>query len=518
WPGYALFHQPADFWQGNTFFPEPDTFAFTDSMLGYAPLSLIGHGPAAAMVRYNIVYVLIAIIAFLGAYALARQLGARWPGAVVAGAAFAYAPWRLAHASHPNVLSVGGMALALAALARGHGYSFRDGYQPDRVRPGWAAVGWGIACWQVMIGFAVGLPVVYILALICVVAGIGWLVAGRPRLPRRLLVADGVGGVFFALTGGLIALPYLQVAERHPEAIRGEADLKLFSPPFRGFFTAPQDSWFWGDLHANARATLFWLPEMTLLPGAVVAALAVMGLISSSWTVRQRLALAAATVASVVLALGTTLAGGKYTYLPLLHHLPGWDGLRTPGRLVIWTTLALGLLAAGAVTRIGDDLTAWRSRREPGEQRQRWPVWVTALLLLPGLLVLGEGVNNTAHPTVPPEPAAIRDIKGPALVLPTEHFFDMAVMFWSTDGFPVVTNGSSSFNPATLYQTREITKTFPDVTSVDHLRRLGVHQVVLLTDHVAGTPWQDAAQRPVDGLPLRRTETKGAIVYTLDPS
>ena len=60
-------------------------------------------------------------LAFLGAYALLRQLGARVAGSAVAAAAFAYAPWKLGQAGHLQVLSCGGIALALAMLARGHG-------------------------------------------------------------------------------------------------------------------------------------------------------------------------------------------------------------------------------------------------------------------------------------------------------------------------------------------------------------------------------------------------------------
>jgi hypothetical protein len=536
WPGHALLTQPGALWQANTFFPEADTFAFSDSLLGYLPLSLIGSGPDAALIRYNVMFVLIHALAFGGAYALARQLGARWPGAVVAGAAFAYAPWRLAHGGHPNVISVGGMALAFAALAYGHGYSFRGGYQRDRVRPGWAAAGWAVACWQLLLGFAVGLPFAYVVALVCVAAGAGWLVAGRPQLPKKLLAADLLGGVAFALTGAFMAMPYLRVAERYPNARRGEADVEFFSAPLRGLFIAPPESKFWGDRHALARAELPFVPEMTLLPGIVLAVLAIVGLGVSVWSARQRLALAAATAISIVLALGTTVLDGKYTYLPLLHHLPGWDALRTPGRLMIWTTLGLGLLAAGAVTAIGEALARRGESagdkeppgpvdapEESGEQApaptapRAWPAWVTAVLLLPGLLVLAEGANKTPHPEVPAQPVGLRGVEGPLLVLPSTAFGDMHVSLWSTDGFPKVMNGASSFNPPSLAQAREITKTFPDAASIDYLRGLGVRKVVLLPGLAGGTPWEQTVNKPIDGLPVTRTDRADAVIYTLEP-
>ena len=312
WPGHALLHQPLELWQANAFFPEPDSYAFTDSLFGYFPLSLIGDGPVAAVVRYNVVYVLVPVLAFLGAYALARQLGARWPGAVVAGAAFAYAPWRLVQAGHLHVLSTGGIALTLAALARGHGFSFTHGYRPEAARPGWAALGWAAACWQLSIGFGIGLPFAYALALVGAAAAVGWLVTGRPAVPTRLLQVDIAGAVAFGIVGLLMARPYLRVVERHPYARRGEADLEFFSPPLRSFLTAPLESRFWGDRHVGARAELPFVPEMTLLPGVVVLALAVAGLLISGWTIRQRLTLGALTVLSVVFAMGTQFAGGAF--------------------------------------------------------------------------------------------------------------------------------------------------------------------------------------------------------------
>ncbi|HEV2087386.1 MAG TPA: hypothetical protein VGR21_03630, partial [Cryptosporangiaceae bacterium] len=358
WSGHAVLTQPWDLWQANAFFPEPDSYAFSDSLLGYAPLGFVGSGPVAAVVRANLLYVLLPALAFLGAYALARRLGAWWPGAALAGMVFAYAPWRLAQAGHYHVLSTGGIALALAALAKGHGYSFTRGYRPEEVRPGWAAAGWALAAWQLTLGFGIGLPFAYVFALVAAVAVLGWAVAGRPSVPRRLLGADLAGAGAFLVVALLMALPYLRVVERHPYARRTEEELALYSPPLRGFLTAPWESQTWGDVAAPLRDSVPFPPEMTMLPGFAVMVLAFFGLTVSIWTVRQRVVLAVATLASVAFAMGTTFYGGQYTYLLLYRYAPGWDAIRTSGRLVIWTTLLLGLLAAGAVTAIGHRLAA----------------------------------------------------------------------------------------------------------------------------------------------------------------
>ena len=520
WGGHALRTDPANLWNANAFYPESDSYAFSDSLLGYAPLGMIGSGPEAAVLRYNILFVLLHALAFLGAYALVRQLGARWPAAAVTGAAFAYAPWRLAQAGHMHVLSTGGIALALAMLARGHGWSLRHGYHPERAKPGWALAGWLVAAWQMTLGFGIGLPFAYVLLLIVVVAGVAWLgflIARRRRpFPARLFLADLGGGILFSAVSLAMAMPYLRVVAEHPYARRTEEELSWYAPPLHGFLISPAESWLWGDAHEPARASLPFPAEMTLLPGLALIGLAVAGLFLSIWTVRQRLLLALGVAVTVALAMGPNFFGGEYGYLLLYRHLPGWDGIRTPGRLVIWTTLLLGILAAGAVARFAESAQRTAEAARVDERVPTRPVLPIRLaMVIPVLLVLAEGINTTPHPEVPPAPAAMRDAEGPILVLPSGQLEDQAVMLWSTDGFPKLVNGGSGFTPARLDEVRRISQNFPDPASVAYLSDLGVRTVIVLRSKVVGTPWERAADAPVTGLGVTRQEVGDAVVFTL---
>ncbi len=516
WSGHILLTDPGQLWQANAFYPEQYSFAFSDTLLGYAPAGMIGTGPVAAILRYNIMYVLLHALAFVGAYALVRHLGAGRAGAAVAGAAFAYAPWRLSQAGHLHVLSTGGIALALAMLARGHGWSLRDGYRPEKTHSGWALAGWLVATWQISLGFGIGLPFAYILGAIVLVTVLLWLgrrVLRRARKPvdRRLVLTDAVGILIFGAVGLLLALPYLTVADRHPEARRTVAELRMFSPPLKGFFIAPAESRLWGGLHADARAALPWQPEMTLLPGFALYALAAAGLIFSIWTVRQRILLLAGVVVSLALAMGTQFFNGDAGYLLLFDHLPGWDGLRTPGRLVLWSTLLLGVLAAGGVSAFvgrARELAAGRVVADLG-------LWLRLAALVPLVLVLIEGLNTTPHPIVPQRPAALRTVNGPLMVLPSDQLTDMNIMLWTTDDFPRMVNGGSGFTPVRQEQIRQASQSFPDQTSVTYLRELGVRTVVVLRDRVSGTPWQNAPDAPVEGLDISREEIGDAVVFRL---
>ncbi len=502
WGGHALRTQPLHVFDTNAFWPLKNSLAFSESFLGYAPFGLVGSGPTAGLVRYNVLYVLAFALAFAGAYALARQLGTSPLAAAVAGAAFAYAPWRIAQSGHLHILSSGGIPLALALLARGHGYA-RAGPRPWRGRWAYAAAGWAVAAWQLTIGFGLGLPFAYLLALVVAVAVLGWLRAGRPVLPRRLVVTDALGLAAFVLIGVLLARPYLAVVHEHPEARRGEASVALFSPPLRGFLTTPEQDALWGPHQREARAALPFPAEMTLAPGATVAVLAVVGVLAGRWSRRRRLALAAAVLVGVVLAMGTRFpGGGRFTYLVLLHHAPGWEALRTPGRLVVFVTLALGLLAAAGLDAVA---------RIHGRAGRLVPALAVAA-------VLAEGVSTIPHPRPEPLPPALRGVQGPVLTLPSDDYNDDAAMFWSTAGFPPLVNGSSGFTPSSLADLRQRTTGFPDPVSVELLRQRGVRTVVVLRNRIPGTPWQLAADKPVAGLALSRSERGGAVVFRLAPA
>ncbi|MFI7426519.1 hypothetical protein ACIBPB_05990 [Micromonospora sp. NPDC049836] len=514
WAGHGLLTDPSNLWDSNTFYPEKYTYAYSDTLLGYAPIGMLGSGFAAALVRYNVTYVLVFALAFVGAYALARQLGSgRW-GAAVAGVAWAYAPWRLAHAGHLNILSTGGIALSLAMLARGHGWSLRHGYRPERRRPGWALAGWLVAAWQITLGFGIGLPLVYfLLAAVLVAAGCygwsWWRRRERPPFGRRLLAADLAGGAVFGAVTLLLGLVYLHVVDLNPQAQRTLDWTKLFSPPLRGFVTAPADSWLWGEPHAAAREQLTWPPEMALLPGMTLIGLAAAGLLISVYPVRHRIALGLGVLGTVLLGLGTNLGGdGDPGYLTLSKHLPGWDALRTPGRMMIWTSLLLALLAAGLVTVLAEPAR----KASPG----RWArILLPAVLLVPLALVTVEGLNRTPHPEVPRPPAALGRAQEPLLVLPAGGINDLNYMLWTTDGFPRVTNGLAGFEPVSQAQTRMAIASFPDATSVAYLRGLGVRSVLAVPSRAGGTPWEGIADRPVDGLGITREDVDGVLVYHL---
>ncbi|WP_374271052.1 hypothetical protein [Actinoplanes sp. M2I2] len=525
WGGHALLHNPLHLWDSNTFYPDPYSLAFTDTVLGYMPLGMIGSGMEAAVLRYNILYVLLHALAFVGAYALTRQLGAHPLGATVAGVAWAFAPWRLAHVGHLNVISTGGIALSLAMIARGHGWSLRRGHRPERHSPGWALAGWLVGAWQISLGLAIGLVFAYVMIFICLVAaacfGWVWWRRGRPAFGRRLLVADLVGGVCFGAATLYMGLAFSRVVQLNPQADRSLAWTETYSPAWRGLFIAPESSWLWGARHAAARSELPWPPEMALLCGVVLLVLATTGMFFSVFRTRHRVLLSIGVAVAVVLALGATLPwNGDPGYLTLSKHLPGWSALRTPGRMTLWTTLLMAILAAGAVSAFVThvrDVAPWpkAGAGRPEHLARGKFVALRLALLIPLGLVVVEGINKTPHPELLRYPAAMGAAAEPTLVLPSGGSLEMSIMLWSTNGFPRIPNGIVTFVPAGQERIRSGSMTFPDAASIAALRADGIRSVVVLPEWLSGTPWEGVPGRPIDGLGITREDIDGAILYRL---
>jgi len=502
WDGYAIVHQPADLLDANTFWPSTDSLAFLDSLLGYAPAGLIGRGTTAAVVRYDLLFLFAYALAFVAAYLLAREVGLGPWGATVAGMAFAYAPWRLAQNNHLHVLSSGGVPLSLFLLLRGY----------RRKRPGLVLAGWAGATWQVSLGFTLGVPLAYLLAVLALVWGVRWLGSGRPRLEPVLLRATAAGVLLlvgFALWQGI---PYLRVAREHPEARRTVREVEFYSPPAYGLIVAPEADHLWGALTEPIRKRLISPGEQSLFPGGLVLVLAILGGTSSVLSRRTRLGLGIGVIVCILLSLGLSTRLSSALYGPLYRFAPGWNGLRTPGRLIAFASLGLGLLAGAGTERILEGVPGWWGRR--GRRPRTVRVKVLAGTVLAGAM-LAEGAGVLPLTRVPPVPEAQAVAAQPLLQLPIDDISDRLYTFWSIQGFPEMVNGAAVFPVRSLYEIASAVKSFPDEASVSFLRSLGVRSVLVHVGLIAGTPWEDAATKPIEGLGVTREGVGDVVVYRL---
>src|SRR5438874_408531 len=109
----------ARWWNAPAFYPATGVFAFSEHMLGLAPLTLpVIATTGSPLAAYNAAFVLSYVASGLGAYLLVYVLCRRPSAAFVAAAAYAFAPYRLSHVAHLQLLSSYWMPVALAALHR----------------------------------------------------------------------------------------------------------------------------------------------------------------------------------------------------------------------------------------------------------------------------------------------------------------------------------------------------------------------------------------------------------------
>ncbi|MGE5748134.1 MAG: hypothetical protein ACM33U_12865, partial [Solirubrobacterales bacterium] len=241
---------------------------------------------------------------------------------------------------------------------------------------------------------------------------------------------------------------------------------------------------------------------------------------SKSLPRRLLVGLGIAAVAIVVLELGFREQGGLlWPYRVLYDVLPGWDAIRTPGRLATFSSLALALLAAA-----GAEATI----RAAG--RRRWPAWsAIAIAGVLGLAIVTEGrslpfdpFDDQAQPPVPPSGPSTADIPGPQLHLPALTAKEnRAYQLASTQGFAEIVNGRASTNPAPVLNLIRRMANFPDAATISELQEYRVRTVILHTGLTLGTPQQGAARKPVAGLPLKRyrlPDRPGLIFYELGSS
>jgi hypothetical protein len=534
WVGHALLHSPLHLFDSNAFYPHPLSLAFSDSLLGYGPAAFFGSGTVAALVRYNLLFLFAWSLCFVGAWLLARELGAGKVGAAAGGAAFAYAPYRITEAGHLHVISGGGIPLSLFLLLRG----YRRGSR------GLLAAGWLVAAWQMSIGFTLGLQFAYLLAVLALLAAVWWwrersrttaepaapgassrgAVASLRTLPRNLVAITCIGIALCGVISVYQARPYLKVAADYPTAKRTLREVENYSSGPWAFLAASSENRVWGGVTAGARAHVHSKNEDVYFPGAVIAVLALIGLASSIYTRRLRVGLACGVAVCSILALGMGLTGAGYPYRLLYDYAPGWNGVRVPGRVFTLATLFLALLAAAGAWRLAEIARTWGAGLGPrGGGRM---VAVVGALLVVGLV--GEGAGHLGHPLVPQPASAEIGLPAPILDLPTDGAADRLWQYFSTDGFPKIAQGNSTFDLPAQDDLRGGMNGFPDKASVEKLRWYGIHTVVLhlKLPTLPGLHGKEtaeppdvvaAAAKPVKGLGVSSRRVGDVVIYTIGP-
>jgi hypothetical protein len=526
WVGHAMLHDPLHLFNSNAFYPHPLSLAFSDSLLGYGPAAFFGSGTVAALVRYNLLFLFAWSMCFVGAYLLARELGVGRLAGAVAGAAFAYAPYRVTEAGHLHVISSGGIPLALFLLLRG----YRRGSRAL------VLAGWLVSAWQISLGFTLGLQYSYLLLILTLLVLWSWwrgrsepgpraswraeVSARGPLIPRRLLAVTCIGLAVLGVVVVYQARPYLRVASLYPSAARTIKEVEAYSSGPAALLSASSENRIWGSVTAPIREHVHSKNEDVFFPGLAILLLSLVGLFASVYTRRLRIGLLVGVVTCCVLAMGLGLTGAGYPYRLLYDYAPGWNGVRVPGRIFIMGTLFFALLAAAGAEWILRGVRSWNAGAGA------LPALVGVVIVLG---VVGEGAGHMGDPVVPQPARAEVGLPGPLLDLPTDGAHDRVWQYFSTDGFYEIPIGNSTFDMPAVDDLRGGMSGFPDRASVEKLRYYGIRTVVLHTQPIRQLPVSHsfvvpeppnpsaAAAKPVAGLGITRRRVGSIVIYEIGP-
>jgi hypothetical protein len=249
----------AGWWNAPMFYPASGTLAFSEHLLGQAPIA----APFIALTGsplfgYNVTLLATYVLCGLGAYFLALTLTDRRDAAFVAGVAFAFAPYRTAQLPHIQVLTSFWTPICLAAL---HRY---DREASTR----WAVLAAG--AW-LMQSLSNGYYMFFLTVLL--VLWLAWFAIGRWPLRQwsRLAVAFAVAGLLLLPS----VLGYKHILKDTYGFSRELGTIQDYSADVGALLHASDELWLWGWVH------LFRKPEGELFPGLALALLTLFAIVAA---------------------------------------------------------------------------------------------------------------------------------------------------------------------------------------------------------------------------------------------
>lgn len=435
---------PAHLFDANIFYPEKDALAYSDAMPveGLIAAPFAGANPVLV---HNVM--ILAPIAFsaVAIFALCRHLtGSRGAG-LVAGVAFAFAPYRFEHIMHMELQWTVWMPLAFLALHR----FFDSGRWRDGL-----AVGACVAL-QMLSSIYYGL----FLAMLLCPAAVLFYVSDCRLAPRRALPPLVAGGLVLVAVGVAYSLPYRRVHEIVGD--RPTAQVHLFSAQPHDYLMVPDGNWLYGNPGRPGHG------ERRLFPGAIVTLLAFAALLLRPPAPRLLVYLTLL-AAAFDLSLGFT----GVTFPILSHFVAPLRGLRAIARLGIFVIMFLSILAA-----YGYSFMVYASR--PAVR-----VGLCAVLVAGMLTEYATTIHLADFPASAPAIYGVLARQPPGVVAevpvraPGDMFEARAAYFSTFDWLPLVNGYSGNFPPSYLSRCERLAE-FPADRALLQLRRDGVAYLVV---------------------------------------
>lgn len=495
WVAHQLPRAPARLFDGNIFYPERDSLAFSEPLivpaLMGAPLHWLGASPVFV---FNIVLLLgFALTAWAG-YALAVEWTGDRTAGVLAGSMFAFNTHTLTRLAHVQGIHAWGLPLALLSADR------------ILVHTRWRDALW-LAVWMTAMAYTSGYLIVFGAVMIAVVV-VARIQDWWPR-PGRTVLLFGGATVLSATAVLPMYLPYRRVAKLG--MVRPIDTVTEFSATLKGYFAAA------GRIHYSTWSARFWEnPVDAFFPGFVVIVLAIAALY---WTLRlpgadrltpRRIAMlmAIATV-GVLLSLGTRTPVYGWVY----NVFPPMQGLRAASRFGNLFLLSMAVLAAYGLAHLRRQLAGRHAT-----------LVVVGLVTLANVESLRAPFLYTRFEGIPAIYSLLADEPG-RVVLAEVPFYPPQAVFEngeyvlnSTAHWRPLMNGYSGYTPGAYRQYAATFWYFPQEHAIQAMRRAGATHVMIHpkgfgTDEEIGKMWEAVAASPY--LERIATTPNGPALYRL---
>ncbi len=448
WIAHALPHAPFDLLNGNIFYPEKRTLAYTDAVLlqGLAGAPLIWAGVSPVVV-YNLL--LLASIALSGAAMClyAFRLTGSLHAAVLAGIVFAFVPFRYDHFHHLELQATMFLPLTLWWWDR----ALASGARRDV---------WGVAAMlvaQVYCGIYYAVFLVTALAIMAPLQLAAVAPARRHSLLRFAMPALAVAAV--------VVLPYLAMYVMNRESLgeRTIGDVHLYSATLQNYVATPIGNLIYGHVTSDLGQN-----ERRLFPGAIALLLAAVGLIGLD---RRRTALLALAATGFIISLGLNTP----FYEVIRTVVFTYRGLRAPARAAILVYLGLAALVAFGWARLQPRLKRWTT---------------VATVAVGGAMCLEYATVLDRWLVLPPQPPAVyqwlaaqpRSVVVEFPIPRADRLYEIhegLYMYRSIEHWQPILNGYSGYFPKSFMDLTEIAKGFPDERAIAYLKTRGVDVIVV---------------------------------------
>lgn len=449
WVAHALIEQPTRLFDGNIFYPQPLTLAYSEAILvpSLFAVPVIASG-GSAVLAYSVAVFAGFVLTGWGFCLLIWRWTGSWTAGLVAGSLAAFNAYSLVNFTHLQFLHTGFVAAMLFSLDRLIvSPRFRDAW--------WLAAAFAL---QAMVSLYLMVFSVYALAFAFLARAGEWIKRAAPVL-TRLAAAAAIAIVILG--------PYLWPYWRVSQAMNfSRAADEASAASWQNYLSTASNlhyEWWSRAIGGGSSTSVF--------PGVVAVVLIAVALVDSHQRRDPRLRMALAAAAGcVVMSFAPMLP-----FYELMHRaMPLLSMIRAVDR---FGHVALLFIAVAAGFGVAALYRRWH-------QQRWWPALAAALVLVVNGEAFRAPIGYVWFDGVPAAYDVLAEESGAVVAeapfpMPQQWFLNAPYMVYSTRHWHPILNGYSGFRPPSYERSYEAMRGFPSDESLLRLFELGVTHVVV---------------------------------------